>query len=200
MWLDSELSFKPHIDSVVHKVNYSTSVLARAKHCFTFSTRKKLATQLILPILDYTDVVYMNASKLNLSTLDTAYNKICRFILDCPFTTHHCSMYDSLSWPSLEIRRQLHWFQLLHKCIHPDYPIYLKQHLVQYSSHYKIRHCAQFYFTISPTSKAIGKRAFKFRAPSQWNKLPPHVRSLASPQKFKTSLSSYLETNCTCFG
>lgn len=37
---------------------------------------KKLASQLILPILDYCDVVYQNALKSDLSLLNTAYSLI----------------------------------------------------------------------------------------------------------------------------
>lgn len=120
LWLDCELSFRIHIDSVLHKVNYGISVLYHSRNCFTLNIRKKLASELILPFFDYADVVYMNASKTNLLPLNTAYNKLCRFVLGCPFTTHHCSMYSSLNWSSLETRRHSHWFQLIFKGIHFD--------------------------------------------------------------------------------
>ena len=69
LWLDSELSFKCHIDHVVKKIKFGICTLYRSRNCFSFSVKKKLALQLILPILDYADVVYQVASKTNLTPL-----------------------------------------------------------------------------------------------------------------------------------
>lgn len=61
VWLDTELSFTLHIEQVLRKVNFGINILYRARNCFTRSVRIKLASQLILPIIDYCDVVYQNA-------------------------------------------------------------------------------------------------------------------------------------------
>jgi len=94
LWLDSELTFKSHIDYLLHKINFATCVLFRPRNCFTLSVGKKLATQVILPFFDYADVVYQNASKISLLPRNTAYNKLCRFSLGCSYNTHHCVMYN----------------------------------------------------------------------------------------------------------
>ncbi len=118
VWLDPELSFKPHIDCILRKVKFGISVLYRSKKCFSFNVRKKLALQLILPFFDYADVVYRNTTKTNLLLLTTAYNKLCRFVIGCSYDTHHCIMYDLLKWFPLNIRRHIHWLQFIFKCIH----------------------------------------------------------------------------------
>ncbi|KAK0147983.1 hypothetical protein N1851_012350 [Merluccius polli] len=122
VWLDPTLSFKTHIDYMIRKVNCRINMLYRSRNCFTFSVRKKLAMQLIFPILDYCDVVYISAPKSVLVPLIKVYNRTCRFILECPYLTHHCLMYQSLQFPSPHARRQLHWFQFIFKCIHFNYP------------------------------------------------------------------------------
>ncbi len=43
-------------------------------------------------------------------------------------------MYNSLKWPRLNIRRHIHWLQLIFKRVHFNYPHYLQQFLVPYSS------------------------------------------------------------------
>ncbi|KAI2667398.1 putative RNA-directed DNA polymerase from transposon BS [Labeo rohita] len=90
LWLDPELSFKPHIDYILRKINFGTSVLYRSKNCFSYNVRKKLALQLILPFFDYADVIYQNTTKTNLLPLTIAYNKLCRFVIGCSYDTHHC--------------------------------------------------------------------------------------------------------------
>ena len=58
IWLDFHLSFKTNIESVVKKMNCSLRILYRSVNCFTLQVRKRIASQLILPILDYADIVY----------------------------------------------------------------------------------------------------------------------------------------------
>ena len=172
VWLDSELSFKLRIKHVIQKVNYGIGVLHRSRNCFTLSVRKRIAFQLILPIMDYCDVVYQNAHKSDLAPLNIAYNRICRCVLGCPFRTHHCTMYNQLKWPSLNVRRHTHWLQLIFKCIYLNYPPYLKQYFVPYSPNHQVRHSVQ-------------------------NTLPAAIRSLASLGMFKHHLTfNWCLSNC----
>ena len=163
VWLDSELSFKSHINHVLRKVNFGINVLHRSRNCFTCSVRKKIASQLILPILDYCDVVYQNAFKSYLVPLNTAHNRLCRFVLGYPFFTHHCTMYERLKWPSLNVRRHTHWLQLIFKCICFNYPPYLQQHIVPFTSNYQVRHSAQLYFYVLRAKKQLAKETLSLK-------------------------------------
>ena len=133
-----------------------------------------------------------------MSSLTTVYNRLCRFVLGCPFSTHHCTMYQTLDWPSPSIRRERHWLNLIFKCIHLDYPPYLKQLLIPFSSTYNLRHTVQYFYSVPSFSKAMSKKAFKFKAPSEWNNLPLHIRSLPSLYQFKNSLRSHYKVVCSC--
>ena len=150
--------------------------------------------------MDYADVVYQTAPKTNLQPLNTIFNHLCRFALGCPYLTHHCTMYENLNFLSPTARRQQHWLQFIFKCIHFNYPQYLKQYLDPFTSNHHLRHSAQIYFKV-PTrvSTAVGKKSFRFKAPTDWNNLPVQIRSITSFHLFKTALSSYLEITCSCF-
>ncbi len=134
-----------------------------------------------------------------MSPLSTIYNCLCRFVLDCPFTTHHCTMYENLNWPSPTLGRQQHWLQFIFKCIHFNHPQYLKQSLIPYMCSHHLRHSVQVYFVVPKVSTAVAKKSFWFRAPSNWNSLPVHIRSLTSLRLFKTALSAHFETTCSCY-
>lgn len=158
--------------------------------------RKKLASQLTLLIFDYCDVVL---SKLFIKTFAILKQHITdRFVLGCPFLMHHCTMYDALKWPSLNIRRQIHWLQRIFKCIHFNYPSYLQQYLVPVISNYQLRHSAQLYFSVPQAKKSVGKRAFMIKAPLDWNNLPSDIRYIASFGMFRHTLSAYFENDCSC--
>jgi len=123
-------------------------------------SEKKLATQLILPFL-----TMLNASKTSVLSLNTAYINLCTFSLGCSYNTHHCVMYNLLKLPSLNIRRHIHWLQLLFKCVHFNYAQYLQHLLVPYSSEHNLRHSTQYFFF------------YAFKAPSDWNNLLSNIRS-----------------------
>ncbi len=72
LWLDSELSYKCHLDHLVRELNFSAGFLYQNRNCFTFTVRKRLISQLILPIMDYSDIVYQTAAKTTLRPCSAA--------------------------------------------------------------------------------------------------------------------------------
>ena len=108
-------------------------------------------------------------------------------------------MYESLNWLAPKSRRQLHWSLFIFKCIHFNYPPYLKHYLIPFSSQYRLRHTDHLFFLTPRISKEIGRRAFKFKAPSDWNNLPCSLRSITSFHIFKSSLLTHLQTSCSCY-
>lgn len=199
VWLDNELSFSAHIDSVTKKVNCILGQLYRSANCFTLPVRKRIITQLVLPIIDYADIVYQNTSHTNLSPLYVTFNSLCRFTLLCPYRTHHCTLYESLNWLPPNTRMQSHWLQFILKCIFLTCPPYLKQYFVPHSSSYSLRQLQYPSFTVPRTFRVIGRRAFQFKAPSDWNNLPNSLRSISSLHSFKIELFNHLKTQCSCF-
>lgn len=101
VWLETDLSFKTHIQKIANKINYSLETLYQSVTCFNFLIRKRIVIQLLLPILDYANIIYLNTTASCLSSLSVVYNSLCRFILHCPYRTHHCAMYHQLSWLTL---------------------------------------------------------------------------------------------------
>lgn len=198
VWLEQELSFKTHIQNTTKKLNYRLKTLYQSVNCFTFQVRKRIVSQLLLPILDYADIVYLNATKTCLHSLDVVYNKLCRFVLRCPYRTHHCELYEQLSWLAPSERRQYHWLQFIFKCIHFNYPDYLKKYLIPYSTPYRLRHNDQMYLTVPRTKLEIGKLAFHVKAPQDWNSLPDDIRSINSIWVFRNAVFSFLHNVCTC--
>lgn len=196
LWLDSDLSFSTHVHNITNKLNCSLRILYQSINCFNFPVRKRIVTQLLLPILDYVDIVYQNTTASCLQSLNTAYNSLCRFILRCPYRTHHCEMYQ-LSWLTLPERRRFHWLQFIYKCIYMDYSSYLKQYLIPFSSFYNLRHNYQIYFFVPQINKEIGRYAFQHKAPYEWNNLPISIRSLTSFSK--NALAQHLQNTCNCF-
>lgn len=197
--LDSHLTFKSHIETITKKTYGLLKLVSRSKDCFSLQVRKKIVMQLLLPIIDYADIVYQNTTETNLHPLNVLYNSLCRFILKCPFQTHHCVMYESLNWLSLKSRRKFLWFQFIFKCNYFSFPSYLKQYLTPLTSQYSLRHTSNLFFQTPRISKEMGRRAFKYKAPADWNNLPVLLRTVTSFPLFKSSLFTFLLIPCSCY-
>ena len=134
-----------------------------------------------------------------ISVLLMCYITLFRFVLRCPYITHHCLMYESLNWLAPNSRRQFHWSILTFKCIHLNFPSYLKQLLIPLTSQYSLRHMDHLFLIKPRIRKEIGRRAFKFKAQSDWINLPSSLRSITSFHIFKSSLVLHYKTSCSCF-
>uniref|UniRef100_A0A8C5LTL8 Reverse transcriptase domain-containing protein n=1 Tax=Leptobrachium leishanense TaxID=445787 RepID=A0A8C5LTL8_9ANUR len=112
MWLDPNLSFGPHIEKLSSKLYPKLGALYRNKSFLRPAVRKQIVQQVLMPAIEYGDVVYAAAPQTHLQKLTTLYNSFCRFVLQCNYMTHHCDM---LNWPSLDSRHTLHLSNLVFK-------------------------------------------------------------------------------------
>jgi hypothetical protein len=113
VWLDCKLSFQTHIKHLQSKIKSRIGFLFHNKASFTHAAKHTLVKLTFLPILDFGDVIYKIASNSLLSKLDAVYHSAICFITKAPYTTHHCDLCALIGWPSLHIRHQTHWLQVI---------------------------------------------------------------------------------------
>lgn len=168
---------------------------------FSFSARKRLIQATFLSILDYGDILYMHANLSSLKMLDSVYHAALRFVTDSGFRTHHCSLYESVGWPSLHSRRLEHWYIFLYKAILGDLPSYLCSLLIpKVARRCNLQSDGQIMYVVPPTRTVFGESAFKVFAPSSWCELQRHFKMdyLPCMEHFKSRIKDYLSTKCTC--
>ena len=78
-WIDCKLSFQTHIKHLQSKVKSRIGFLFRNKVFFTYAAKHTPVELTILPILDFSDVIYKIASNTLLSKLDV-YHRAIRFV------------------------------------------------------------------------------------------------------------------------
>ena len=203
--IDDRLTFKPHVENLVKKLRVKLGFFFRHKSCFSFFTRKKLIATTFLPVLDYSDLLYMNAPANCLRSLDTVYHGALRFVTGCKALTHRCILYARVEWPSLAARRLIHWHIFIYKAILGLLPHYLCNYIFKSQSNYCLR-SNEFYLLIMPkVHSEFGKHCFKFAAPAAWNALQKtlKLKELINLETLKTRVreigaASY--RTCSCFG
>ena len=174
--IDDNLCFKPHIDNLLRKLKLKLGFFFRNKACFSTSARKRLVAATFLPLLDYGDVVYMNASAHSLHLLDAVYHGALRFITNCKPLTHHCTLYSLVNWTSLSMRRSLHCYKLIYTAMLGLLPLYISTYISHKQYSYSLRSQNDITLSVPSVRTVLGKKAISYSAPSTWNTLQQELK------------------------
>uniref|UniRef100_A0A8K9V6X6 Reverse transcriptase domain-containing protein n=1 Tax=Oncorhynchus mykiss TaxID=8022 RepID=A0A8K9V6X6_ONCMY len=200
VWLDCKLSFQTHIKHLQSKIKSRVGFLFRNKASFTHAAKLTLVKLTILPILDFGDVIYKIASNTLLSKLDAVYHSAIRFVTKAPYTTHHCDLYSLVGWPSLHIRCQTHWLQVIYKSMLGKVLPYLSSLVTMATP--TCSTCSSRYISliIPEANTSFGHLSFQFSAACDWNELQKSLKleTFISLTNFKHLLSEQLTDRCSC--
>jgi hypothetical protein len=200
VWLDCKLSFQTHIKHLQSKIKSRVGFLFRNKASFTHAAKLTLVKLTILPILDFGDVIYKMASNTLLSKLDAVYHSAIRFVTKAPYTTHHCDLYALVGWPSLHIRRQTHWLQVIYKSMLGKAPPYLSSLVTMATPIRSTRSSRCISLIIPKANTSFGRLSFQYSAACDWNELQKSLKleTFISLTNFKHQLSEQLTDRCSC--
>ena len=151
---------------------------------------------LILPSLEYCNVVWGNAANKHLCKLKMLQNRAGKIILSVNRRFPTKGMLDGLGWKTLELRRAAHLNILVYKCLaglaHPNLCINFNS--VRDNSPHETRGSSQGNLVPSKFKTGSGKRSFKYRGAVSWNKLPAVCKSPLplTANQFKCALKTHL--------
>ena len=140
------------------------------------------------------------ASNTLLSKLDAVYHSAIRFVTKAPYTTHHCDLYALVGWPSLHIRRQTHWLQVIYKSMLGKAPPYLSSLVTMATPTRSTRSSRCISLIIPKANTSFGRLSFQFSAACDWNELQKSLKleTFISLTNFKHLLSEQLTDRCSC--
>lgn len=112
------------------------------------------------------------------------------FIRNCGAPSHHCGFYTKVQWPFLVI---LETFQF-----------YSSSFLILKNGAYSLSSRDVYsYFTLPKVKTEMGRRAFRFSAPTTWNvlQLDHKLHNLALPNVFRSMINpiKFRPHMCICF-
>ncbi len=181
--LDDKLTFDEHINYTHSKASQRLGVLRRSREYLDSSTSLTLYKSLVLPHLDYCDVVYMNMTVQNLNKLQLIQNGACRTILRVPKDTSVSLMHEELGIPTLTHRREYHLATGCYKAVNnPDAGLNYMFNLVE-STHARVTRLSMNQgMTVPPLRTVQGRKAFRYIGPTAWNKIDPDIKLSESQQ------------------
>ena len=193
VWLDPCLTWQVHIDKLCNAVSSRLGVLRRLIPCLPQRTLVMLFNCMVLPKMDYCDVVWGNCGKCLSDRLQKLQNRAARLTLGLPYS-HHVGNDElsTLGWKTLASRRNLHLLQSIYKAVNNDLPEYINNFQRASDSHrYPTRHSLNQSLTLPQVRRECGKRKFSYRGANLWNHLPNYIKTSTSMTVFKNKCNTW---------
>lgn len=189
----SDLSWERHINFISKKMYYTFHSLNLLKNFLPIKTKITLVQTLILPILDYADTCFLDATEVLLNKLERLLNSCIRFIFGLRKYDHVSAFRAQLKWLPIRFRRNSHILCLLFSILHnPAAPNYLRDRFSYlHSSESPCRSNLSTVLRFPVSHSQTYSWSFTVHAVSLWNSLPPGLRSSPSLPVFKKHLKEY---------
>lgn len=195
--LDSKLSFKSHINSVIKTCNFQLRRLS----CIMKYLNKETATTLIHAFItsrvDYCNSLFINLPKKDLTRLQSILNRAARLIYKLPsFTSTSPYLYE-LHWLPIKARIEFKVCLLVFKALRFNQPSYLYDLFTRYTpqSNMTLRAADDPYLLVVPRlnkHSSFTSRSISYAGPLLFNKLPFNIKDSNNTVSFKKLLKTYL--------
>ena len=117
--INETLTWSDHVDYISTKVNQRLGILRRIKHLLPIHTRELYIKSTILPLLDYSDIVWGDKhNKTLMAQVQFLQNKAAKSILDKAKHSSTTEAINELDWLVLSERRRQHRLSFVFKCMH----------------------------------------------------------------------------------
>ena len=185
--LDQVLQYDLHAKTLIQRVSDKVTYLRRIRRFINSTAALRIYKNMILPILEYGNILLISTKAINRKKLQTLQNKAlkCALGLD-PLTstkdTHSMAKLDKLS-----LRRKHQILQLMFK--QKSNPSLWKRKTKKKQGLATRSANKQLFIQYRPKSEKF-KKSITVQAPTLWNSLPENIQNLENIALFKNSLRS----------
>lgn len=190
---DQTMKFTEHISLKFKCAYFRLKKLFSFKNYLSVQMKLRLVDVLVLPIIEYGDVVY--SSSLDFQTrykVQKLQNACLRFVFDIPYREHITPFLTKHNILNMTNRRLLHFYAFLFRLLKNNEPLYLISRLIMRLNPYQIRSIT---FEIPSHTTSNFKKSFSYLAPKFLNDLQDIVPCHDYNSNMLSKIRSYfLET------
>ena len=192
--MDEDMSWSHQCSSISRKVFFSLHSLRKLQKSLPQPIKRTLILTLILPLIEYADVIYANITVELSQKLERIQNACIRYICNLRKYDHITVPRTQLSLLKLSSRRKIHSLVLLHRVLHTNTPSYLRSKFSFLSDHgVPTRSQDSLLLSITPHSTNFYDRSFVISTSRLWNQLPQEIRTILSRNSFKNKLIEHFK-------
>ena len=183
--LDEQLDFEAHVNTIIAKVSSKILNLRKIRFFITRKAAVLIYKNMILPLLEYGDVLLDSAKSETRKKLQVLQNKALRCALNMDRDTPSNTLHKEASLNKLKLRRKehllLHMYQISHTGSFKDWK-------VQSTGAVRTRLSKKKLITIKKPNNEKYKKSISYRGPEAWNKLKGELQKVENYHKFKRQL------------
>ena len=176
--LDPTLSYSQHISGVIRTVHHKMTILGKLKKYLNNDVALGIYKAMLLPYLDYADVIFCKAGASELVKLQKLQNRCLRICLGQQRDYSTNRVHREAKAPFLKDRHRAHTLNFMFKR-KEQYPNLLNNREIRTRAH-----DAPLFEVQVPRCEAF-KRSVGYHGSEEWNALPPATRNIKTYLEFK---------------
>ena len=195
--LDTNLTFRPHVDAVCKSCFFHIRALRHVKNCLLPDLLKIVSTSIVSSRLDYCNSLLLGTTKSNIGRLQRVQNTLARLVTGTKRFDHHIKpVLSDLHWLPVSSRVTFKLALLSRKILSTNQPSYLATMISPYQPPRNLRISTMKKLAVPSLNgfrTAMSRRVFCFATPELWNGLPPDVTDTSvSMAVFRSRLKTHL--------
>jgi hypothetical protein len=190
--VDSQLSWKPHLASIERKLSSSVGVLRRVRYKINLKTACMLYDILILPYLNYCNIVWASTYKTNLGKIHILQKKALRSIALVSSTARSMPLFYRYQKLSIYDVHLMHLATFMYSLQNHLLPESTRNYInvVPKPHNHSTRLCKKMYIPFARLSTSIF--SLHIMGPKIWNEIPESLKDSSSLVLFKNAYAIYL--------
>ena len=184
-------TWSDHTSQVVQKASKCIGLLQRISRDVPRKCLETLYKAMILPIMEYGDIIYDGSADIHLKRLENIQRKAAISCTGAYRHTSHERLLEELGWPPLSTRRKQHRLNVMYKIQNGLTPPYLTEScppLTRDRTSYTLRSAINI--TTPQQRTATYQNSFYPQTIKDWNSLSRNLRLATSIDTFKEGLKS----------
>ena len=189
--LDPQLTFHKHIEYLQSKIIPKVQTLGKIAPIVKQSTALMVYKTLIMPIMEYGDVIFDCLSARDVSTPQKLQNSCLKHVLQLPRLTPTAYIHEKLDVEYLLSRRSQHVATQMFRISNKLAPKHVCDLFVSRSeiSSRVTRSSCKLNYEIPRRKLEMTKRVFVYRGSKLWYDVPYELKTANNPKSFRTELA-----------
>ena len=173
------------------KFNQRLGLIRRIKFVLPIQARLTLYNSLVLPLLDYSDIVWGDKNNsILMNNLQVLQHNAARLILDLPRYSSATEALETLEWKPLYLCRKYHHCISVFKCLNHLVDFDFNLTMISHIHSHKTRQNNNYYLPRPHTN--WGKQQFTYHSVSEWNSSPIELKQSTNLNLFKSKLKQII--------
>lgn len=194
--LDSSLSFRHHVDSLVKTCNFHIRNLYAIRKYISRENILTLIHSLIVSRVDYCNTLLIGLPNVTLKKIQSILNRAARLVYSLPPRTPTTPFLIDLHWLPVKARIEFKLCLITFKALKFNQPSYIRELLqpLNYQSTMGLRSaddCFRLHEPRAVGERSFSNRSFSYVAPRLYNRLPASLKHIESLDAFKSHLKAF---------